>query len=300
MTNKTKIRVGVVGVGTMGEHHVRTLTGLAGVTVAGISDKYEARGETISKKYSIPFFKEYEPLFKEIDAAIIAAPTEAHFALGQAALSAGLRTLIEKPLALTLKEAESLCALAKKKGVLLSVGHIERFNPAYEVILDTIKGNKISSVQARRLSPFPHRIKEASVVLDMMIHDLDLFLTVVKSEITSVRAFGQKIRSALNDDVFCVISTKNGVVAGIEADRTHPTKVRTFNVVCDGITYEADLLNKKLYRLTVDYKEELPVAEHDQLEAELNDFLFAIHPRVSAEDGLKALALALEIESLCQ
>ena len=295
-----KVKVGVIGVGTMGSHHARVLSKLPEAQLVGVMDQDLSRAEEVAQKHQTKPFSNALQLLKEVEAVVIASPTETHFEMGKLALEAGVKLLVEKPIALSLPEAEALVAAAKKKKIPLAVGHIERFNPAFEKLSALLSSEKILSIEAKRFSPYPERIKDMSAVLDMMLHDLDLTLSLCPLPLAKLDAFGEKIKSSRLDKAFARLKFKGGLQAEIEANRLYPEKVRIFSATCEGKTYETDLLKRTLKVHLPEATKELVVENHDQLEAELKDFLKKGAPRVSGEDGLEALKLALEIERLCQ
>jgi predicted dehydrogenase len=306
MTRPRGLNVGVVGLGAMGRHHARILSTLSGVRLTAISDVDLDKAYVLGDKYSNLFFDDYQKIASVVDAVSIVTPTSTHLEIGSFFLNSGKHVLIEKPLAGDSEDAKKLVDLAKFKNLILAVGHIERFNPAFQELRKLIRKEKIIGLTAQRFSPFPERITDANVLQDMMIHDLDLLTNLLpKEEIESIKAEGKKIKTKNLDKVSTTIFFENGVVAKIEADRVFGIKMRKITVTTERGLYEADLLNKQVY--VRDLVTHVPSAHAtkkvDQLTAELHDFIKAIKnnsaPKVSGEDGFKAIQLVEEVEKAC-
>jgi len=304
-----KFRVGVIGIGFMGSLHARVLSALRGVSLFGVFDTDLDRAKELAEKLKTRSFEDYNLLIQECDALVVSSPTSTHFEIGITVIEAGKHLFIEKPLASSSYEGKILVDRAKEKGLTLATGHIERFNPAYVAAEKILHREKPLILNIKRLSPFPERITDANVITDMMIHDLDLAMHIAGSPVDVVKAKGKKIKTKVLDQVFANILFQNGLIANIEADRTHDTKVREIEAVCERCNLVIDLLAKKIRRrelpdltLPLEFKGEevIPVERADQIVAELKDFVTAAKkkraPMVSGEDGLRALSLAEEIE----
>ena len=172
----TPIRIGVIGVGNMGQHHTRVLSLLKDVEIVGVADINVERGLDTASKYRVRFFEDYRDLLPHVEAVCIAVPTRLHHAVGMTCLQAGIHVLIEKPIAASITEAESLVNAAAEYQCILQVGHIERFNPAFQELSKVLKTEELLALEAHRMSPYSHRANDVSVVLDLMIHDIDLLL----------------------------------------------------------------------------------------------------------------------------
>ena len=170
------VRVGVIGIGNMGWHHARVLSLLRDAELVGVADPDETRGRLAVEQFNCRWFPDYTALLSEVEAVCIAVPTLLHHRVGMACLQAGLHVLIEKPIAANQEEAAELIQAAERASKLLQVGHIERFNPAFRELLKVVAGEEIVVLEARRHSPNPDRANDVSVVLDLMIHDIDLVL----------------------------------------------------------------------------------------------------------------------------
>lgn len=306
MTKGRGLKLGVVGLGSMGRHHARILSTLSGITLTAISDADPEKSNVLGEKYAGCFFKDYKEIVPLVDAVSIVTPTSTHFEVGSFFLNSGKHVLIEKPLAENSEDAKKLFELAAEKKLVLSVGHIERFNPAFQELRRLIRKEKIIGINMQRFSPFPERISDANVIQDMMIHDLDLLLNLLpKNEVESIKSEGKKIKSKNLDKVSSTIFFDNGVVSKVEADRVFGVKMRKITVTTERGLYEADLLNKQVYiRELINHVPSSHVVKNaDQLTLELSDFIKAIKknlsPRVAGVDGYKAIKLAEEVEKSC-
>lgn len=306
MTKGRGLKLGVVGLGSMGRHHARILSTLSGITLTAISDSDPEKANVLGEKYASCFFKDYKEIVPLVDAVSIVTPTSTHFEVGSFFLNSGKHVLIEKPLAENSEDAKKLFKLAAEKKLILSVGHIERFNPAFQELRRLIRKEKIIGINMQRFSPFPERISDANVIQDMMIHDLDLLLNLLpKNEVESIKSEGKKVKSKSLDKVSSTIFFDNGVVSKVEADRVFGVKTRKITVTTERGLYEADLLNKQVYiRELINHVPSSHVVKNaDQLTLELSDFVKAIKknlsPRVAGVDGYRAIKLAEEVEKSC-
>jgi len=301
------LRIGVIGVGSMGQNHARVLSAFVkGTNLVAISDANETLAQEIAGKYAAESLLDYRAVLPLVEAVIIATPTATHFSVGKECLEAGKHALIEKPLASTSAEALTLAELAKSKGLVLAVGLIERFNPAFTELRKLIRKEKIIGINIKRASPFPARITDANVVQDMMIHDLDLLnILLAHDEIESLTTEGKKVKTKNLDFVSATVHFKSGVIARVVADRVADGKTRKISVTTEDRMVEADLLNKQVY--IRDLKHAAPSVHHvkncDQLTDELTNFVAAIKnhtaPEVDAFAGYRATKLAEEVEKAC-
>ncbi len=309
MSSSKRLKIGVIGVGVMGDHHARIYSALPGVKLAGIFDADEEKGKAVAEKYKTKFFPSIDLLLEKVDAVTIATPTLTHFEIGMKTLESGKHLLIEKPIAKTLEEAEKLVEKAREKSIVLSVGLVERFNPAFLALKRLFVWEKPLIVDFKRLSPFPERIGDVSVVMDMMIHDIDLAFAIADSEVKDFKAEGRKEKSKFLDQAFVNIFFESGLIANIEANRVFDKKERTINLNCEESNIDVDLLNKKVFKSRLPdvalpfapvQPKRVPVLIADQLTLELKDFVSSIKkgksPEVTGEDGLRALRFALAVE----
>lgn len=307
MKKGTGLKIGVIGLGSMGRHHARLLSSaIAGAKLAGVADFNESTAQEVGQLFSVPFFTNFKDLLPLVDAASLATPTSTHYDIGRYCLENGQHLLIEKPLAKTIAEAERLINVALERGRILAVGHIERFNPAFQELSKIIKKEKIVGIDIKRLSPFPERITDANVIQDMMIHDLDLLLSLLPyDQVDQIKASGKAVKSSVLDQVSAHIFFKSGILASIESSRIFSSKSRKISVTTESGLFEVDLLEKKIYFRNFNHT--LPSVHKfkifDQLTAELKDFSQAIKnkrpPMVDGAAGLRAIKLGEEIEKLC-
>ena len=221
-------KVGVIGTGKMGEYHVGVLSEMPETNLVGIVDNNKDRANLISKRYNVPCYYEYKDLISKVDTIIVALPTSLHYSVGKEFLEAGIHTLLEKPCTDNLSQAEELFEIANNNNLVLHIGHIERFNGAVQELFKIVKDPIY--IECRRMSPFSARLKDDGVVLDIMIHDIDIILNLVNSEVSNINVIGRSIFSKRDDLINAQIEFKNGCVANILASRVSQNKVRTLEV----------------------------------------------------------------------
>jgi predicted dehydrogenase len=306
----------------MGERHCRVYSSLPNVDFVGVSDASADRGRAIGVKYGVPSYTDYAELLSRVDAVSIVTPTDFHYEVASAAVYAGVHVLLEKPMAASLKQAHDLAWLASQASTVFQVGHIERFNPAFLELQAVVEDLEIVGLAARRLSPFDTSNTDVDVVHDLMIHDIDLAVALLGNQVGGVQAYGRSARMESADYVVANLSMGNGALASLTASRLTEQKVRILEITALGAYIEADLLNKSIfiYRRTfpeyvqnnqrpLRYRQEglverihIPTAE--PLMLELEDFARCIRegerPRVSAQDGLRAMELAAEVRACLQ
>jgi virulence factor len=302
----------------MGRHHARIWSILPGSEFVGIADPDTDRAREIANRYDVPVYADFNELLTAVDAVSIAAPTTLHHQIGSDCIKQGVHLLVEKPLAATLSEAESLVTEAEEAGVTLQVGHIERFNPTFIELVNVLKNREILALDAKRLSPFTTRAADVSVVYDLMIHDLDLVLTLVGEKPTGVRAAGRNARSPRLDYVTAFLDFACGPVASLAASKVTQHKVRQLTATCDDSFVVADFLGRTVMvfrEAAADYFaqksevlyrqeeiiEQVYVPPVEPLYAQLQHFLACIQnkrePDVGGKDGLQVMTLADSIES---
>jgi predicted dehydrogenase len=223
-----KIKVGVIGVGHMGEYHTRTYTEIPNVELVCVVDIRKDRAERIAKEYHTTPYTDYRKIYEYVDAVSIAVPTSVHYPVAKDFLSKGKNVLLEKPMTKSLAEAEELIELAERKGVLLQVGHVERFNAAVCELKNIVK-NPIF-IDAQRLSPKNFRINDTGVILDLLIHDIDIVLNLVSSEIEKVSVAAASVYSDYEDIANVQIKFANGCLASITGSRVTEEKIRRLAV----------------------------------------------------------------------
>jgi len=321
--NKKLLRVGVAGVGTMGRHHVRLVGQSRGVALVGFYDPDPTKADEICRLYGCPCFDTLSELIDRADALTVAAPTSLHAEIGGECLEHGLHLMMEKPLAHDLDAAARLVELAQQAGVVLMVGHVERYNPAVAKLIEILKENReeIISIDARRLAPFDgSRCMDVDVLHDLLIHDIDLALEIADSPINAVSASGRPVFSSRLDVAHVRIEFQNHVTAVFWTGKCSPRKVRSLTVTTPTRYLTADTL---AHALTVYSAEQLPamidgvcfmgnfrqetiqVPEEEPLRREFNDFFGAIQqgskPIVDGQRALRALkALTLVGRSISE
>ena len=314
------LKMGVIGVGNMGQHHARILSLLKDIELVGVSDANLARGIEIASQYQTHFYENYQELLPHVDAVCIAVPTKIHHQVGVNCLKAGVHTLIEKPIAASIAEAESLVNLAAETGCILQVGHIERFNPAFQELSKVIQTENILALEARRQSPYSNRANDVSVVLDLMIHDIDLLLELSASPVVKLTASGSTSSNSGNlDYVTATLGFASGVVATLTASKVTHRKIRCLAAHCKNSLIETDFLkneilihrhqqqNLQLEQKPMLYKqdgitEKVYTSNVEPIYAEIEHFVNCIsggeRPSVGGEQALKALRLASLVEQM--
>jgi predicted dehydrogenase len=301
------MKIGVIGVGHLGQHHVKHLAKMPGVEKVYLYDTNRKQAESIAKQFGAEFKESLEAIKEVCDAVTIAVPTPAHYVVAKFFLSNGIHCLVEKPLTSTVEEAEELMGLAQANRLVLQVGHIERFNPAVVEMAKHV--NKPAFIEVSRLGPYDPRVSHVGVVLDLMIHDLDIILSMVKEPVVRLDAVGGKVISQNEDIVKATLYFKNGCRADLSASRVTLKKYRKIRVFQPDAYLSLDYSEKSLKI----FKKKGPVMKslsdisiirprlekYDALQKELAHFVQCVEtgkePLVSGEHGRDALELALEI-----
>jgi len=329
----TPVKVGVLGTGALGQHHARIYAELAAagqVHFVGVYDVAPEAARKTAEKHRVKTFASVAELISEVEAASVVTPTTTHYELSRALLEAGRHVLVEKPMTDNTAQAGELVQLAQKKRCVLQVGHVERFNPVFTYLDAAAKEPKF--IEAHRLSPYPARSTDIGVVLDLMIHDLDVILAFVKSPVTSVDAVGIPVLSTTEDIANARLRFANGCVANLTASRVSPERMRKIRVFSGGaqtsyisLDYRAQegfiyriaregeaesslfkkLLQAKTTAIVSEFngrrivREPVPITKDEPLKLELLHFIDCIRdhqtPRVSGESAKRALDLAFEI-----
>lgn len=296
-----RIRVGVAGVGAMGKNHARVLAGLDGAQLTAIYDLDRGRAEELASLYGAKAVTTLEELAAEVDAAAVAVPTIAHRQVAGYLLEQGKHVLVEKPLSESLAEAQELVALADARNLVLQVGHIERFNPVMKQLEGRIQLPRF--IEATRLSPFPNRSMDIGVVLDVMIHDLEIILHLVRSPVISVDAVGVPVLTRREDIANARLRFANGCVANVTSSRVSDKKMRKIQVFhTEGyISLDYQEQSGHMYRregMSI-AREDVPVEKDEPLKLELAAFVECARkgavPVVSGQQGTEALKLAIII-----
>lgn len=309
------IRVGVIGVGVMGERHCRVYSNLRGVDFVGVFDVNQARSHDVADKYGARSFDSPINLLREVDAVTIATPTPHHFDLAMEAFAKGAHTLIEKPLAYSLEQGQGIVEAVQRHGVIAQVGHIERFNPAFVELKNVTDDLSVVAIMIRRQNSFDASNTDVDVINDLMIHDIDLLLHLVGQPVESVTADGRSILNEATDHAVANFCFQNGPIATLIASRITQQKVRRIDITAHNAYVESDLLSKSvaIHRrvfseyVSGKYRQEsvvenihVPMAE--PLMLELQHFVGCIReqrqPAVTVDDGLCAMQYAARITEL--
>ena len=312
-----QIRTGVIGVGNMGQHHARIYASLPGSTLIGVADTNTSRAEAIASRYDVRPFSDYQRLLDEVEAVTVAAPTTLHHQIGMECLRRGVHILMEKPLAASVVDAHALDDLAVPSGLVLQVGHVERFNPTFVELVNVLRDHQVLAVEARRLSPFATRAADVSVVYDLMVHDLDLILNLIDAPVRTIEATGSRIRSPQPDHALALLSFDTGQVASLAASKITQHKVRQMAITCAEAFVVADMLSRTvmIYRQSAaDYFaqrgevlyrqegliEQVYVPQIEPLYAEVQHFLSCVRerrqPLVGSTDAIRVMTVADVIE----
>jgi predicted dehydrogenase len=302
----TALRTAVIGVGHLGRHHARVLAAHPGVTLVGVVDTLRDRAAEVANATGTRAFADWSEVAADVDAAVVATPTETHHAIASALIECGVHVLVEKPMTRTLQEADALIAAAEARGVVLGVGHVEHFNPAIEAARAHIANPGF--IEVHRLGTFPERSLDIDVVFDLMIHDLGLVLELVGSEVVGIEAVGVPVLTPRVDIANARLKFASGCIANLTASRISREQIRKIRFFQPNaylsIDYKAQEVD--LWRL-VPAEGRLPAIEGGKLEVErdeplrreLGDFVAAARDRrpagVPGTRGRAALALAAEI-----
>ncbi|XCN72671.1 MAG: Gfo/Idh/MocA family oxidoreductase [Candidatus Electrothrix aestuarii] len=305
--SKEKLRVGVIGVGYLGRFHALKYAAMDDVQLVGVADADPERAQTVAEECGTKAFADYQPLLEHVDAVSIVVPTVYHHAVAIACLEHGVDILLEKPMTTTLQEADELIALADRKKLLLQVGHLERFNPAV-LSMQPLLNNPLF-IEAHRLSTFKNRGTDVDVILDLMIHDIDIILSIINSPIKDIHTVGAPVITQLTDIANARIVFKNGCTANITVSRISMENIRRMRIFQPGKYLSVDFGKKEVMAIKLKQSEQgsipLPdVSRHgfsdqDVLEMEIREFINNIRhrrkPTVSGREGRRALAVALSV-----
>ncbi|MEH2470265.1 UDP-N-acetylglucosamine 3-dehydrogenase [Nitrobacteraceae bacterium AZCC 2161] len=299
------LRVGVVGAGVMGTNHGRVLAGLPGIELIGIVDPLPEHRARAVKLIGCPTFSDLESLIGAgVDAVTIAAPTHLHHEVALACIAKGIHVLVEKPIASTVEEGREIVEAARRAKVTLMVGHVERFNPAVATIKQAIKDEDILSIAITRVGPFPPRMSNVGVVIDLAVHDIDLIRWFTESDIVDVQPQLASAVAEREDIALLQFRTASGVLAHINTNWLTPFKARTVTVATRGKYVMGDLLTRQVtecfgFKTDGSYSmRHLPVGQDEPLRAELLAFLDAVRsggvPAVTGDEGVASLEIAIQ------
>lgn len=316
------VRAAVIGVGSMGRHHARVYREMETVQLVGVADTNPVAGARIGGLYGVPHFADFRTMVDEVrpDVVSLALPTSLHFRVASELVERGIHVLIEKPITSTVEEAETLIALAERYGAIISVGHIERFNPVIVELRNRLEKHELGpiyKIHMQRLSPYPNRIQDAGVVVDLASHDIDLMRFLIHEPIT--RIFGETlmtINSEREDAFSGLIRFRSGLIGLLDVNWITPRKVRSLTITGARGMFHCDLIAQELlfYKndLAADQWENLSIlrgvsegnvlgihiSRYEPLASELADFIEAVQtgrpPLITGTDGMETLKLALQ------
>jgi UDP-N-acetylglucosamine 3-dehydrogenase len=298
------LRVGVVGVGVMGSNHARVFADLAGVKLVGVADPDRTPRDTVAGTLACAAFPDVRELLAEgVDAVTIAAPTHLHQELALHCIKRGVHVLVEKPIAPSVAEGRAIIAAARHAGVSLMVGHVERFNPTVEAIKDAIRAEDILSIAITRVGPFPPRMSNVGVVIDLAVHDIDLIRWFTGSEIVEVQPQLSSALAEREDIALLQFRTASGVLAHINTNWLTPFKARNVTIATRNKYIMGDLLTRQVtecfgFQPDGSYSmRHLSVGHAEPLRAELQAFVAAIcsgkEPAVTGDEGVASLEIAI-------
>lgn len=295
------IKVGLIGIGKMGKNHLRVLSELDNCQLSGISDINTEEATRLAREYNVPYFENLDDLLEKSDALVIATPTSTHFEIATKAIQAGKHILVEKPLAETYETAKRIADEAEKKNIKLMVGHVERFNPVVQELKKIIKNKNPLIISITRVGPFPPRIKDTGIILDMAIHDIDILHYLVEKEPKSLNCYKNRVFGEHEDTA--IISFKfDGCLAHIITNWLTPFKVRKIEVATEEEYFVGDLIDQKLTQFSRYTEEgayvsyEVPIRHKEPLKEELKEFVKSIledrEPAVTGKIAAANIAIA--------
>lgn len=302
------IRVGVIGVGYLGKFHAEKYARMKDVKLVGVADVVSERAESVAKRLETESFADYRDLMGKVDAVSVVVPTPLHFVISRDFLENNVDILVEKPIAETLEEADALIEMADSRGSIIQVGHLERFNPAVVALRNVV--SRPLFIESHRLSIFNERGTEVDVVLDLMIHDIDIILNLVKSELKSIQAAGVPVVSSCVDIANARLVFENGCVANVTASRISMKNMRKIRIFQKDTYASVDYAGSSITIIRKDGQGAgLPIPgmsmerscfeKADSLQSELGAFVESVKsrqaPLVSARDGRNALCVALGV-----
>jgi UDP-N-acetylglucosamine 3-dehydrogenase len=299
-----RLRVGVVGVGVMGSNHARVFADLADVALVGVADPDRAQRDFVSRALGCAAFSDIDALLAQgVDALTIAAPTHLHRELALRSIARGVHVLVEKPIAPSVEEGRAIIAAARRARLALMVGHVERFNPTVEAIKEAIRGEDILSIAITRVGPFPPRMSNVGVVIDLAVHDIDLIRWFTESEIAEVQPQLSSAIAEREDIALLQFRTASGVLAHINTNWLTPFKARNVVIATRNKYITGDLLTRQVtecfgFQPDGSYSmRHLSVGHAEPLRAELQAFVAAIRngkePAVTGEEGVASLEIAI-------
>ena len=305
------LRAAVIGVGYLGNFHAQKYAALPGVELIAVADSDAGRVAEVAARHGVAAVVDYRELLTMVDVVSIVTPPATHFPIAQTCLGAGLHVLVEKPVTETVAQAEALIALADRQGRIFQVGHLERFNPAVLALRPLI--DTPARIETRRLARFKERGTEVDVVLDMMIHDIDIVLSLLREPVVAIEATGRAVATDSLDIADATLTFAGGCVATLSASRVHLEMVREMNVFQRNSWLSIDFANHALLSGTLDARgqrdagqplDAQPLVRSDALMDEISAFVESVRrgsgPAVTGEDGKRALEIAVAISQRIQ
>ncbi len=298
----TKLNIALIGCGFLGQRHLKTLNALKNkANIVAICDHNQDLVKNLGRQYHVPFVQDYHDIKGRLDAVSVCTPTSSHAQIASYFLNKGVHTFVEKPITFNLQEADELIDLAAKKNLKLQVGHVERFNSAFTTI-EPIVQNPLF-IECHRLNLFPNRSLDIGVVMDLMIHDIDIILGLVKSPLKDIQAVGINVLTDKEDIANARLTFANGCVCNVTASRISPEvtrKIRIFTknayISLDYAKQEANIYSKDEQGI---HKRNIPIEKEEPLKKELEHFCDCVladqRPKVSGIEGREALKVAMEI-----
>jgi predicted dehydrogenase len=298
------VKVGVIGIGYLGQHHARIYHEIEDTELIAVVDIDKKKADAFKEKYGCEAYTNYRDVFHKVDALSIVTPTASHYCIALDCLKAGKDILVEKPITLTVEEADELIAVSEKRGCILQVGHLERYNPAVLAASEMVKEPRF--IESERLSPFLVRGTDVDVTLDLMIHDVDIIMSLISSPVKEIRAVGAEVLSDKIDVAKAWLAFENGCLALATVSRLAPEKQRRLKIFQKDSFISIDYQNseiKRHFRTKEGISFDVTTPENKEpLREELKDFISCVkerrRPRVSAVEGRAALKIVLEISEM--
>lgn len=297
-----KIRIAVIGIGHLGARHLKTLSELPDkAEIIGVCDVQRDRTERLARQYNVPFIADYKDLVGKVDAVDICVPTQAHHEVAKFFLNQNIHTFIEKPFTTTLEQADELIGLAQKNNLKIQVGHVERFNAGFQSVKRFTKNPLF--IECHRMSAYPNRSLDIGVVMDLMIHDIDIILGLVDAPIEDIQATGINVLSKYEDIASVRITFENGCVANLTASRVSEKAMRKIRLFQKNSYISLDYVEQDAYiykkYLGLILKHNLPIEKEQPLKRELEHFLDCVRnnetPIISGTEGRAAMKVAMDI-----
>ncbi len=303
------MKVGVIGVGYLGKYHAQKYKDMEGVELVGVADVDLPTAERIADENNCKAFQDYRELLKEVDAVSVVVPTIYHYEVALDCIAAGVDMLMEKPITTTVEEADEIIAKAEEKGLILQVGHLERFNPAVEAMLPSLTIPVF--IESQRISTFKNRALDVDVILDLMIHDIDIILNIIKSPLETIHTVGAPVVTDFTDIANARLIFESGATANVTVSRISRTNTRRMRIFQPGSFINVDFANRKVMTMHLKKgefqkngmpKQDITVnsfPEGDALNAEILHFVENVRnrttPLVSGQEGRRALDVAMQV-----